>query len=469
MQKMLQIQKKQKYNITLVKKVILLKSLVAVLATGLFAVNTPSKYLSSSKNKSLLLKPIKGLSDEEYDFFMLGKSFFKIPWVESPSATTARDGLGPLFDANTCITCHPGNARGVLYSKKGNASRSLIAKASIRANNSTLHKDYLANTGFVPEPVYGNQISVNGIHGVPFEGRVNIAFDEVKVRFPDGETDTLLKPKYTLKDLNYGALDKDANISYRMAQTLNGMGFISQISDEDILKNADPYDENADGISGKANWVKSKITGKKELGRFTWKASVSRLYEQVANAANSDMGLTTSVNPNEPCTKEQVKCNEAPKARHKIDLPDDRLSAITYYLENIRTYSAKEDDKYEKGLKLFEDIGCAKCHKAQFTTQNGIKIRPFSDFLLHNMGSDLSDGRVEFQAQPDEFRTAPLWSLALHKQINKKEPRLLHDGRARTFQEAILWHGGEALMSKGNYMLLPKEKRKELIEFLKGL
>lgn len=462
----------KKHNFNLIKSVknlLISKSLVVFVATGLFAVNSQGEYLSSDKNKSLLLKPYKKMTDEEYDIFMLGKSFFRIPWVESPSATTARDGLGPLFDANTCVSCHPGNGRGTLYSKKGNASRSLVARASIDSNGSELHKKLLINKGFVPEPVYGSQISVNGIHGVLFEGRVDIKFKEVEVVFPDGEIDILLKPLYTLKDLNYGELHEDSNISYRIANSLNGMGLISLISDEDILKNEDVEDKNNDGISGKANWVKSKINGQKELGRFTWKASVSSLKEQVANAANNDMGLTTTLNPHENCTSFQKECLEAPKSKDNIDIPDFRLDAITYYLKSLKTYSAKETKQYKLGLKIFEKVGCVKCHISSFNTINGQEIKPFSDFLLHDMGEELSDGRVEFEASKSEFRTAPLWGLALHEKINKTKPRLLHDGRARDFQEAILWHGGEARDAKVNYMNLAKNERKRLIEFLKGL
>lgn len=112
---MLLIQKKQKFNFSFLKKTIILKSLVVIFATGLFAVNNSGNFLSNDKNSSLLLKPINNLNDKEYDKFILGRSFFSIPWVEAPSVTTARDGLGPLFNANTCVSCHPKNGRGTLF------------------------------------------------------------------------------------------------------------------------------------------------------------------------------------------------------------------------------------------------------------------------------------------------------------------------------------------------------------------
>lgn len=464
------MQKKQKYNTkNLVKNLLITKSLVAIFATGLFAVNNEGKFLSSDKNSKLLLKEVSGLNDEQYDKFILGRSFFTIPWVEAPSVTTARDGLGPLFNANSCISCHPSNGRGILFSGENVASRSLIAKVATKANKSEVHQSYLKYNGFVPHEIYGNQISINGVHGVPFEGKIDIKFEEKIIEFPDGEIAILSKPNYSLKELNYGLLDENSMVSYRMPTTLNGMGLISQISDEDILRNVDVDDSDNDGISGKANFVYSKLTKKEELGRYTWKASVATLKEQVANAANNDMGLTTTINQKDNCTKLQKECNEAPKSKDEIDLPDERLDAITYYLKNLRTFSAKENGEYNKGLELFNEVGCVKCHVSSFNTSKGFEIRPYSDFLLHDMGEDLADGFSEFAASGSEFRTAPLWGLALHEKINKQKPRLLHDGRAESFQEAILWHGGEAQSAKVNYMNLTKKKRVELINFLKGL
>ena len=118
------------------------KSLVVILLQGFFAVNDSSKFLSSDKNNLLLLKPIDNLSDEDYDKFILGRSFFTIPWVEAPSATTARDGLGPLFNANSCISCHPSNGRGTLFNKDGFESRALLSKLSIKATASKEHQEF---------------------------------------------------------------------------------------------------------------------------------------------------------------------------------------------------------------------------------------------------------------------------------------------------------------------------------------
>ncbi len=458
---MLQTLKKQNYNFSFFNKFILTKSLVAIFATGLFAVDINS-YLSHEKEQKLLLKPIKNLNDEEYDRFILGRSFFTIPWVEAPSATTARDGLGPLFNANSCVSCHTSNGRGNLLEKDGGVSRALLAKLSLDENNP--HK----NRAFISEPNYGNQIATNGNSKVPYEGKIDIKFEKIKVIFADKKEVILEKPNYELYDLQYGKLDKKAIISYRLAPSLNGMALISMVEDSEILKNVDEFDKNSDGISGKANMVYSLENQKFELGRYGWKASISSLKQQIADASFNDMGITTTLFPYENCTSTQKECLDSPKARDKIDLPNQRLEALEFYLKNIKTYSAKKDENYKKGLKIFEEISCSKCHLVEIKTKYDFEINPFSDFLLHDMGDDLGD-RVEFEAQKNEFRTAPLWGLALHEKINNQKPRLLHDGRAKSFEEAILWHGGEAKKSKIAYMNLEKSKREELIKFLEEL
>lgn len=467
MKMMLQTQKKLNYNkYSSLLKSFLNKSLIAIFAIGLFGVNSVGDVLSSSKNKSLLLKQVNDLNDEEYDRFILGRSFFVIPWVEAPSATTARDGLGPLFNANTCKSCHPGNGRGNLYNSDKQFARSLIGKLSIKNNGSKEHKNILEKKGLIPEPNYGGQVAINAIHGIKFEAKPNITYKEIEIKFPDGEIDTILKPNYSLKDLQYGELHKDTIMTFRIAPTLNGLGLLSDISNEDILKYEDEFDKDKDGISGKANYVYSPITKKIELGKYSWKASTSSIKHQVADAANNDMGLTTSLFPNDTCTDIQTECKNAPKGRDDFDITDMRLDAIAFYLKKRKTYSAKKTNAYKEGLDIFKSIGCVKCHIDSFTTKSGLKISPFTDILLHDMGEGLADGRSEFRANGREWRTPPLWGLALHEKINKKKPRLLHDGRARNFQEAILWHGGEAQGVKETYMNLDKQKREKLIKFL---
>lgn len=436
--------------------------------TKIIKLPAPNRLLSSNKGSTLLTTTKKALKSKDHKKFMLGKKFFSISFVETPNTRTTIDGLGPLYNAFSCNDCHIKNGRGILQESENLSSSSLVAKLSISPNESLEHQEFVKSQGFVPEPTYGKELSKNGTTEVDFEGEIKIDFEVKEVVFPDGEIVLLQKPKYALENLNYGELHKDTNISYQMAPSLNGIGFIEQLSNEDILANEDMDDRDKDGISGHANLVYSKITQNFELGKYGSKASVFSLKEKVANEALDNMGLTTSVNKDENCTKSQETCNEASKSKD-IDLDDEKLDAIIYYLQNTKTYAPKNTKEYEEGVTIFEEILCTKCHIRTFTTKEGIKISPFSDFLLHDMGEDLADGRPEFLANENEWRTAPLWGLALHKSINKEEPRLLHDGRARSYEEAILWHGGEAQNTKERYMNLSKEKREKLIKFLQEL
>lgn len=434
---MLQILKKHKYNLAFL--------LVAIFATS---------ELSAQNNK-------------EYDKYILGRSFFTIPWVEAPSATTARDGLGPLFNANTCNSCHPKTTRGVLFNTQGGLSRALITKLSIPSNGSKNHKELLYKNGLIPEPTYGGQIAINGIHDVKYEASVEVSYEKKVILFPDGEKQTLLKPNYTIKNLQYGELHKDTIFTFRLAPSLYGVGYLNDIKKEDILTNEDEFDKNNDGISGRANIVYSNITGKYELGRFSWKANLTNLKHQSANAAINDMGLTTSIYPIDTCTQKQTACLNSPKARDSIDLPDHRLEAIEFFIENQKLKKIKKTAEFKKGYELFKQIACVKCHIDSFETIGGVKISPYTDMLLHDMGESLADGRSEFKATGTEWRTPALWGYSLNEKISGKKPRLLHDGRARTIQEAILWHEGEAKTVKENYMKLEKKDRELILKFLK--
>lgn len=381
--------------------------------------------------------------NDQYDQIILGKSFFRIPWVAAPASTTARDGLGPLFNANTCTSCHPHNGRGKLVNSKGEMDRSAVVLLNIAFN------------GFVPEPSYGSQININAISGVAFEAKPIISYQHKKIIYPDGKQVILKKPLVKLYKLNYGPLHPQANLSIRIAPPLIGLGLLESIPERDILANEDIEDQNHDGISGKANIQQGKV------GRFTWKASVSSLKQQIAKAANGDMGLTNPLYPNENCTKIQTDCLNAPKGiGDYFDLPMQRLNAISFYLKSLKPpqFSVTET----QGQQLFKQIGCNQCHKPHFTLTSGKIIYPYSDLLLHDMGEDLNDNRREFLADPSEWRTTPLWGIG-------KNTNFLHDGRASTIEEAILWHGGEAMRSKVLFMKLPINNREKLLKFVSQL
>ncbi len=456
------------------------------------------KYTKQNKTKrqyrkvtSLLRRtPRKESGDVQMDF-AIGRSFFINPWVIPPASTTARDGLGPLFNARTCQQCHQGGGRGRAPEAGEDMSRMLV-RVSIPG------KDKIK--GSVPEPHYGSQFQFFGIQrgknglnshthdntqpSAIGEARITTHYKTITGKYPDGQRYTLRQPSVQLHDLSYGPLAKDAMFSPRIGPSLSGMGLINEIKEADILALADPDDSNNDGISGRPNYVWSKEHKKNRLGRFGLKANMPTLKQQIADAFVNDIGITSTLFPDENCGPKQTACLKAnhgrgPHTPHEIS--DELFDKVVTFVSHInvpQNYRAKKEgyDDHLKGKNDFLKIGCSTCHHPSFTTSaearfdsfKSREISPYSDFLLHDMGKELADNRPDFEANGQEWRTAPLWGLAW-RQDQGKFNNYLHDGRAKTIEEAILWHGGEAETAKQAFMQLPKERRETLIQFLKSL
>jgi CxxC motif-containing protein (DUF1111 family) len=438
--------------------------ILAIAIVGVLSAMALANVQTIKPSSSAFETPMDNLSNEEIDTVMLGKSFFRIPWVEAPSATTARDGLGPLFNANTCTSCHPNNAYTNVLTSEKQSNRSMVVRLSIPSNHTQEHKTLKETMGFIPEPTYGAQLSVNGTVEVPFEGKLNITYTPKEMTYDDGTKIELRVPYYELAELNYGKLDSNVAISVRKAPALVGLGLIEQIPDSQILANEDFEDNNHDGIRGSANWVYSIKEKKMVLGKYTYKASAPTVKQQIASAFHNDMSLTTTYFPYENCTSTQKECLNAKKARDDIDVPDERLNAIDFYLTHLKLPVSNK--KNQAGKELFTQIGCASCHIPSYTLPNNETIHVYSDFLLHDMGEELSDGRSEFKATATQWRTTPLWGINSYKYAVNNEAEYLHDGRARNLEEAILWHGGEALNVRKRFLGLTKQQRDDLLEFL---
>jgi len=423
-------------------------------------------YFTQDKSKKSFSHAIRGLSNEEEDLFVLGKSFFTIPWVEAPAATTARDGLGPLFSANTCIHCHPNNGAGVAVTKDGTMSRSLLLRLS---HKNVKNHPLLKSNGFVPDATYGAQLSQNGNAKVPAEGKPVVSYEEINASYPDGTAYRLRIPQYHIENLGYGPLDKETVVSPRIGLALVGLGLLERISEKDILAHQDIDDKDGDGISGKANYAFDPESNTTKLGRFTWKASATSVKHQSAGAAHNDMGLSNPLFPAHNCTKKQTACLESIKSSgFGFDLPEQRLNAIAFYLSNLAIPKQSSPKKHLEGQTLFKTLNCTACHVPSYKTTDNISIHPYSDLLLHDMGESLADGRSEFLATAKEWRTPALWGIGRYKKVSG-EANYLHDGRARSIEEAILWHGGEAEQSKEAFMLLNVANRTKILQFLNSL
>lgn len=435
--------------------------------------NTDVEQFTNTAGSKPFSHPIK-MTDPEYDQYILGHSFFTIPWVEAPSATTARDGLGPHFSSNTCASCHLDNGSAPTLSDKNQPLRSLVfkltqpSKHSLRWSVDNIETPLHDN---VPDPVYGTQVSIRGNGKVKPEAQTRLKIASILFTYPDGQTLTLTKFVPYLEKLAYGPLAAETVISLRQPPILAGLRLIEQVSNEDILAWEDPFDDNADGISGRANWLNSPQQNEKILGRLNWKASAANIVEQTANASAHDIGLTNPFFPDELCQPAQTDCILAPEGHKtrlgRLDLPMLRLQAIASFIRDHKApKTVNLDTKGKEGKILFKTVGCTACHRTTLTTTKGIEFHSYSDLLLHDMGNELKDGRPEFLASEQEYRTAPLWGVGARV---RAKHRFLHDARAKTPEEAIIWHGGEAEKAKLRFTKLDQTQRLALLHFLEQL
>jgi CxxC motif-containing protein (DUF1111 family) len=212
------------------------------------------------------------------------------------------------------------------------------------------------------------------------------------------------------------------------------------------------------------------------VGRFGWKANVATVEQQVVGAFHGDIGITSALHPDENCPAGQAACAASPSGGSP-ELTDDRLAAVTFYGRTLAVPAMRDvdDDAVEAGSEVFEDLGCTACHTPALTTGDADisalsdqAIHPYTDLLLHDMGSGLADGRPDFEATGSEWRTPPLWGLGVVDDVNGQR-FLLHDGRATTFEEAILWHGGEGSAAAEAFRTAALEDRRRLLAFLEAL
>ncbi len=401
------------------------------------------------------------------DRFILGRSFFSVPWVQAPSATTARDGLGPHFNANTCASCHPAMGSAATLDPAGQPLRPLVFKlAQPGRHDARAPVPEAPFADRVPDPVYGAQIAVNGTSDVAPEAVPRLVIERLPYSYPDGTAVMLERLHPELSSLAYGPLAPDTVIFLRQPPALAGLGLVAAVPDAEILALEDAGDRDGDGISGRANRVLGPDGP--ALGRFGWKAATAGLIAQTAHAAAFDMGLTNPVYPQELCPPAQADCLAAPRGgetrQGALDLPAARLEAIAAYLAGFRAPLPRASDT--RGAALFAGSGCTACHRPALTTAAGVTIYPLSDYLLHDMGDSLADGIREAAAGPAEFRTAPLWGLGARLRAGH---RFLHDARAATPEAAILWHGGEAAAARTRFVTLDAADRAALLAYLESL
>ncbi len=389
--------------------------------------------------------PLAGLSPAQEVDFKLGNALFRAEWQPATADAGVFSGLGPLYNARSCAQCHIHDGRGIAPDGPDQGAGSLLLRLGPK------------------DPDYGGQLQDFAVEGAKAEYRLRVSYHSRRVQLADGTAITLRQPRYDLTALSKGPLHPDSRISPRLAPPMIGLGLIEAIPAADILAGVDPDDRDGDGISGRANRVWSVETGTVMLGRFGLKAGSPTIRQQVALALRHDMGISNPL-------------FRAPGEQAEITRVNFDFLAGYSALVGVPVRVDVGAKQVLRGKRLFYETGCTACHRPRFLTvrnsvpaqTGGQVIWPYSDFLLHDMGAGLGDDFAEGLASGREWRTPPLWGIGLTATVSG-QANYLHDGRARTLLEAVLWHGGEAATAQARVREMPAADRAALLAFLQSL
>lgn len=414
-------------------------------------------------------QPSANLDEKGIDEHGEGDIAFEAVFVTPPARVNP--GLGPLFNNASCAGCHIRNGRGlpekgqllVRVSNSSEAEVTNFSKLQTEASIYNYHPEASVSLGNAPPvPGLGTQIQDQGVYGHAPEAKVEIQWREQEGKYGDGTTYQLRSPRALITLANGEPLSSEVMTSLRIAPPVFGLGLLEAIPEQAILDLADPEDQNQDGISGRPNQVWDVEKESVVLGRFGWKANNPNLLQQSASAYVNDMGVTNPM---------------FPESNTSTDIDFPTLKAATIYTQTLAVPARTllDDTKVQRGEKLFAEANCAACHISEFRTGEheyqelvNQRIHPYTDMLLHDMGPELADNRPDFEASGTEWRTQPLWGIGLTQTVLPYSS-YLHDGRARTLEEAILWHGGEAKASQQVFKNMSQSDRSALVRFLNSL
>jgi CxxC motif-containing protein (DUF1111 family) len=404
--------------------------------------------------------PLPNLDQAGTERHFIADGIFGQQFVSAPAAQFG--GIGPLFNQNSCESCHVRNGRGIVPQYDGDPNSGLLLRLSVPGSG--------PYGSIVPVPGFGGQLQNKAIFNVAAEGKIARTDITQLVHYLDGLSVELIRPNYSITQ-PYMDLPAGVLISPRVAPPVHGLGLLEAIPDAEILTAADETDADGDGISGKPNMVWDVLAQSIRIGRFGWKAEQPTASQQAADAAHNDMGLTTFYFPGEHCDG-QSNCVEGLQSEYDAD--DETTKMFAFYFQTLAVPAQRDFDDPEviKGKQLFNQANCTSCHTPkhmtgphEITSLSNQTIFPYTDLLLHDMGEGLADLRPTYQANGQEWRTPPLWGIGLTQIINPKAT-FMHDGRAGTLEEAILWHSGEAETSKEAFRTMSLSDRNALISFL---
>ncbi|HZD22975.1 MAG TPA: di-heme oxidoredictase family protein [Acidimicrobiia bacterium] len=407
-----------------------------------------------SSSRSAFGLPAPSLDPSLRPVFERGDDLFSGVWSPRGVGPVGRDGLGPLFAADSCAGCHVRDGRSQPLGSDDDFGIVVVLDSDA--------------------PMVGTHVQLQSSSGFEAEGVLRVDYVEVPGAFGDGETYSLREPVYSVVLSDGSRLDRD-RFSVRTAPPVFGSGLLEAVPVDVLEDIADPGDDDRDGVSGVVNMVVDPETGELVLGRFGWKAAKVSIRHQTAQAAAQDLGLTSSLFAEGNCAELQVACVDTEAGVR--ELSDTQLGDLVAYVSSLGVPAMRntDDPAVVEGAGLFVDIGCAACHRPTLATgEHPIEaladqvIHPFTDLLVHDMGDGLADMVSEGQASGAEWRTAPLWGIGLTATVNG-HTSFLHDGRARSLTEAILWHGGEAEAARERFRALTRGQRAALLRFLDSL
>lgn len=440
-------------------------------------------------------QPSPALSEDEVVRHLKGDVLFGRGFSSGPDSDLT--GLGPVFNNNSCTACHARDGRGALpILSPGQEwvmlrqNEAVFLRISIEDGTKTPRDEAHGWGAPIAVPGYSTQLFHLGAFGVrkDFPGvgqaRVWMKHEFSEFIYPDGKKVTLRKPIFKITDAYDPRIyAKDVKTSPRIGTPMIGLALLEAIREEDILALA-ARDLSSEGVQGQPNYVfdiEKKMRGEAypvSLGRFGLKANTPSVFHQSLGALNGDLGVTNYAFPTESifgtALYESLGLGKNPGP---LEAKDQVADDLVFYSETLGVPERRniQDTTVIRGAELFHQVNCTSCHHPSFTTgpaKNPAfanqKIYPFTDMLLHDMGEGLADGRQDFEASGRQWKTRPLWGLG-HTQTINPRAGFLHDGRARTLEEAILWHDGEARYAKTKFTRLPVADREALMKFLRSL
>jgi CxxC motif-containing protein (DUF1111 family) len=424
------------------------------------------------------------LSDAEFARYDLGMAAFNTQFVNAGTPNAGRRaGVGPLFNSSSCDACHNNGAHGRGPTGDGPAPSPLVIQLATTPTKNPTDPE--------GDPVYGRVLNTVGLDGVPPEGVAMIRYQETPGHYPDGATWSLRVPHYTLTNLHYGPLSPRTLIKPRLAPALFGVGLLDAAGPDTAGRDAADAgaasqhavgsDAPAPGTTGQSTAGEARrlnTAGRAQPhGRFGWQATALSVQDQTARAFAREMGLTSSDKPTDDCTQTETACLHAAPNNGSPEVSADIFSAVLSFQRYLAVPASPTPHPIpDRDANTFVDLGCGACHQPRLpvilTDADGKEvsavIAPYTDLRLHDLGNRLADETVAGKKVSSKWRTAPLWGLGYRMSL-EHFPTFLHDGRARSAEEAILWHDGEAANARARFEQLATPQRKAFLHWLETL